>query len=106
MGPGSKKIGRQSGKVTHGMTAGIFAHLSYGMVIVAPLCPSAASSTHETMLALDGPRWTAPTKPGRYSAYVFISWPSKPRRIEETGEVGVVVSRTQPLRVLPRPICR
>jgi hypothetical protein len=54
---------------------------------------------------LDGPRWTAPRKPGSYVLDVGLWWQAKGGPITENGFVGVLVSRTRRLGILPRPRC-
>lgn len=54
---------------------------------------------------LDRPVWTVHLRPGAYVVTASFSRPSGAAQVEETGTVGLLVSRTRPLTVLPRPRC-
>jgi hypothetical protein len=76
----------------------------FASLTVTKLCDPLARPSLNTFL--DRRSWRARLKPGAYVASVTFSWHGKSGNTEETGIVGLLVSRAQALRVLPQPRCR
>ncbi len=54
---------------------------------------------------LQGTSWALNLKPGAYVLSLSFSWDSPQGAADESGDIGLLVSRTEPLRVLPKPRC-
>jgi hypothetical protein len=79
-------------------------HTPLASLYVSDLCnPDRVPPVADTFL--DRPIWAARLRPGAYALTLSFSWHGKHGQIHETGIVGILVSRTDRLRMLAKPRC-
>jgi hypothetical protein len=82
-------------------TGGPIEPYSLGLTVTSLCAGSLARPVVGTFI--NRPTWRVRLRPGAYLARVSFSWPGD---VEESGLFGLLVSRTRPLAVLPKPACR